>query len=150
MLKNEWGGEGLNMNKPNLNPMFNNKKRQVNHDWDSLNVRKKEPKPRKTRIDKKHDIKIPLDSHQMKIIRIRAFEHNLTITQYSALLLKKGLKLDQSLFPEVDYNKSNLSVHPKLESYYYELLFHYSLSFELKSMRKTAHRILVEMIKRGG
>lgn len=141
------------MHKPklNINPMFRNESKQPSPFHTTLNVRKaneKTKKVRRERGDKKHDVKVPLRPDLIKEMEYQAFRKNLSLTSYAAVLLAKGLKLDSSLFPEGDYNPRDRMVHCKTPRFLYEKLFHYKVEWGCRSMRRAAHRIIVEMIMR--
>lgn len=121
---------------------------QIRSKWNETNIRKPPTETRKTRIDKKHDIHIPLELQLYKMLRRQAHKQQLSMTQYSSWLVQKGLRMDISLFPELDYRQHKTMARAKLEQYYYDELFNFSLEWGYTTMRRTAHRILVEMIKR--
>ena len=134
---------------PNLNPMFRKKSSKPSPFLTDPNVRKLEEKPaRQKRGDAKHDVKIPISPSMIRKMEFQAFHHKLSLTSYAAVLIKKGLRLDRSLFPEVSYNPKAKPVHCKLPGYVYERLFHFKVDWQHRSMRETAHRILVEMLLR--
>lgn len=129
-----------------LNPMFD-KNATVRVQKEKQN----EPKvKRNQRVDKKHDIKIPLGEEVMKRLRKQAFRAAMSPTQYAAYLIRVGMKSSYNLFPvpTVPYNSEFKNVHAKLTKYEYSNLFDFQLEFGYTSQRKTAYRILVNMIYR--
>ncbi|MCY8737539.1 hypothetical protein P8881_19585 [Bacillus haynesii] len=129
-----------------LNPMFN-KKNTVSAPSKMKNDQKVK---RNQRIDKKHDIKIPLNAELMKMIRRQAFRVGMSATQYAAHLIRIGMKHPCNSFPtpNVPYNPKLKNVHAKLSKYEYSNLLDFQLDFGYTSQRQTAYRILINMIYR--
>lgn len=61
----------------NVNPMFSFSRK-------STTITNQQP--RKTRSDKKKDVKIPVNEIQRQLIRSSAFQQNITTTQYMSKL----------------------------------------------------------------
>lgn len=125
-----------------LNPMFNRSKpRRPTISTEPI-VRKE----RKTRNDKKYDIKIPLSDKHLRTFRSLAYQQGMTDTAYAAYLVVKGMDYNLE-FEEVEYNNFPETVHAKLAKEDHERLFRqYDLVWGNRSMRKSAHRILVGML----
>ncbi|MDD9309794.1 hypothetical protein PUS82_00415 [Cytobacillus firmus] len=131
----------MNNTSEKLNPMFNRKKPRRPSPPVSENVRKE----RKQRSDKKFDIKVPLNDRQLRIFRALAYKHGMTDTAYAAYLVVKGMDYNLD-FEEVEYKNFPETVHAKLTKEEHERLFQYDLIWNNRSMRKTAHRILIGML----
>ncbi|WP_434787960.1 hypothetical protein V5R22_32860, partial (plasmid) [Bacillus thuringiensis] len=72
--------------------------------------------PRKTRSDKKKDIKIPVNEIQRQLIRTSAFQQGITTTQYMSKLLTEHLKIDYiSQVHAYEYKDTKKYIHAKLE-----------------------------------
>ncbi|WP_110925928.1 hypothetical protein [Bacillus massiliglaciei] len=137
--------------------LFNNKKVDIKTESIiSPNVRKpivKDKtlaKPRQTRSDKKHDIKINLTAEQRQLLKrvtkkmkdsaLRNREE-ISPTFVCTHLLKKALLMKEIDFPEVPYPKSDSKKgRAKLDEKYYNLLFDYTVKWDY-SYAKAAHRI---------
>ena len=68
----------------NVNPMFEPRKQ-------STTITNQQP--RKTRCDKKKDVKIPVNEIQRQLIRSSAFQQGITTTQYMSKLIKDYVKI---------------------------------------------------------
>ncbi|MGG0888965.1 hypothetical protein [Cytobacillus horneckiae] len=139
--------------------LFNNKK--ANKKNDSIittNVRNTPqiPQPprnqRRSRSDKKHDIKINLTLPQRQLLKriTKRMKDNeikdqeaITSTYVCTQLLKKALLLEKGDFPKVQYPKSDSKKgRAKLEERYYNMLFEFTVKWDC-SYAKAAHRIFV-------
>lgn len=69
----------------NVNPMFSFSRK-------STTITNQQP--RKTRSDKKKDVKIPVNEIQRQLIRSSAFQQNITTTQYMSKLITEHLGID--------------------------------------------------------
>ncbi len=129
-----------------LNPMFN-KKPALNNQIKKTNDQKVK---RNQRVDKKHDIKIPLNAVLVKMLRKQAFRFEMSPTQYASYLIRVGMKNSSDLFPvpSIPYLSNENTVHAKLTKYEFSKLFDFQLEFGYTSQRKTAYRILVKMLYR--
>ena len=87
--------------------MFNRKKFKPPSLPGASNVRKTKEE-RKTRSDKKFDIKIPLDENQLKVFRLLAYNRGMTPTAFAAYLVVKGMDYNLD-FDEVEYEN-----HPEI------------------------------------
>lgn len=131
------------------------KRIEKNNNELNKNVRKlgtkKGNSPRKTRSDKKTDIKIPLISEQRVRIRKYSMNSKMAATNYCSYLVKKGL--DRAIpfpIPIVNYpSGSDLSFHVKLEESYIALLDDLCVEWDC-SRKKAAYRILVTMLDAEG
>jgi hypothetical protein len=138
-----------------LNPMFrrdlnqketNNLKKQ----GQAPDVPSLEPKPkRKTRSDKKYDVKIPLTLDQRRMIRLQAAKKEIYPTHLCTHLIKKGLERGIP-FPEIPYPSSSDRSYPaKLESGFIDQLTEWTIEWDC-SRKQAAHRILIGMLKAEG
>lgn len=153
-MRKRGGGEvHMAFDNDNLNKMFEEPQKTKPILVTQQNVRKS-GKERKVRCDKKHDIKIPLSEEQTKKLRILAFNINkkdkTSLTECASRLLIRGLQKPIHTFTKVEYVAKHEPVHAKIIDYDWEKLFNFSVEWKYKSMKKTAHRILVHMIERGG
>lgn len=117
----------------NANPMFNpqNNSRKI-----------VTSKIRKTRSDKKKDVKIPVDEFQRKEIRLSAFENNLTTTQYISKLITEYISLSYiSEIHSYDYKDTKRYIHAKLNQEIHKKLVHLAIEWGV-SQREAATRIL--------
>jgi hypothetical protein len=135
-----------------FNPMFEKKKKPEPKVINSTNVRENNnsevKKQRKTRSDKKDDIKIPLTIEQRILVRKFANKNEMAPTPYTGHILKKGLSRGIP-FPEpaVPYpSKSTISFHAKLEVHFLNKLDEWAILWDC-SRRKAAYRILMGMLK---
>ncbi|WP_157930357.1 hypothetical protein [Mycobacteroides abscessus] len=125
----------------NLNPSLNQKKKS------QTTARPSTPSaPRKPRIDKKHDIKIPLSYEIEYLIRTKSRARGKSKTAYSTELLEQALTRSY-VFPEVPYEDSDISTHAKVSKETYLIIGNYADKWGHGSVRKAAHRILMEMIR---
>ncbi|MFE8703949.1 hypothetical protein ACFYKX_25585 [Cytobacillus sp. FJAT-54145] len=131
----------MNRTSDNLNPMFNRKKPRKPSLPNPNNVRKEH----KTHSNKKFDIKIPMTDRQIRIFRALAYKNGMTDTAYGAYLVVKGMDYNLD-FEEVDYKNLPVTVHAKLTKEEHERLFQYALQWQTRSIRKTAHRVLIGML----
>ena len=126
----------------NLNPSLNRNKKTT------AAARPSTPSmaPRKPRIDKKHDIKIPLSYEIEYLIRTKGRAQGKSKTVFSTELLEKALARTY-VFPEVPYEDSDISTHAKVSKETYLIIGNYADKWGHGSVRKAAHRILMEMIR---
>ncbi len=126
----------------NLNPMFNapTKPKPI--------YEVKEKRPRKTRCDKKHDIKVPVTEIQKMKIRLQAHRKGLRATPYSSNLVIEGLKREfiTDIGEFTPYKDTHDYVHVKLLPYHYEKIVELAIKWGV-SERRAAHRILLFMVK---
>jgi hypothetical protein len=113
-------------------------------------VQKISSQPRKTRCDKKTDVKIPLTLEQRKEIRRRSIKAETVPTYYCSLLVKKGIERSISFpSPDTEYpSASALSFHIKLEKPFIEKLDQWCVEWDC-SRKRAAYRILIGMIESG-
>ncbi|MCQ6337535.1 hypothetical protein NPM14_29280 [Bacillus cereus] len=98
--------------------------------------------PRKTRIDKKKDIKIPVNEIQRQLIRTSAFQQGITTTQYMSKLLTEHLKIDYiSEIHAYEYKDTKKYIHAKLEQKTHSQLVRLAIEWGV-SQRAAATRIL--------
>nr|WP_173026380.1 hypothetical protein [Aeromonas sp. Ne-1]AKO69679.1 hypothetical protein [Aeromonas sp. Ne-1] len=129
-----------------LYPLFNEDKK---NGQDSLNIRVHAPiqeKKRKTRIDKKKDVKVPLNASQRKLLKMLAKRKQTDPTNYCSTLLKRALskKIVLSL-PIETYQPKEKPISAKLEIYYHELLLDKSIEYDC-SLRETAYKLISHML----
>ncbi|MDF9525047.1 hypothetical protein P5815_31610 [Bacillus cereus] len=117
----------------NVNPMFQPQKH-------STTITKLQP--RKTRSDKKKDIKIPVNEIQRQLIRSSAFKEGTTTTQYMSKLLTEHLRIDYiSQIHAYEYKDTKKYIHAKLEQKTHSQLVQLAIEWGV-SQRAAATRIL--------
>lgn len=117
----------------NVNPMFQPQK----HSTTITNLQ-----PRKTRSDKKKDIKIPVNEIQRQLIRSSAFKEGITTTQYMSKLIIEHLKIDYiSEIHAYEYKDTKKYIHAKLEQKTHSQLVQLAIEWGV-SQRAAAARIL--------
>ncbi|MEF8682055.1 UNVERIFIED_CONTAM: hypothetical protein ORM23_18470 [Bacillus cereus] len=117
----------------NVNPMFEPRKQ-------STKITNQQP--RKTRSDKKKDVKIPVTEIQRQLIRTSAFHNNLTTTQYMSKLITEHLRIDYiSEIHAYQYKDTKKYIHAKLGQETYSKLVRLSIEWGV-SQRAAATRIL--------
>ncbi|MCU4880430.1 hypothetical protein [Bacillus cereus] len=117
----------------NVNPMFQPQK----YSTTITNLQ-----PRKTRSDKKKDIKIPVNEIQRQLIRSSAFKEGITTTQYMSKLITEHLKIDYiSEIHAYEYKDTKKYIHAKLEQGAYFKLVQLAIEWGV-SQRAAATRIL--------
>ncbi len=94
--------------------------------------------PRKTRCDKKKDVKIPVNEMQRQLIRSSAFQQNITTTQYMSKLITEHLRIDYINEIHKDTKKY---IHAKLEQETHSKLVRLAIEWGI-SQRAAAIRIL--------
>lgn len=117
----------------NVNPMFEPRKQ-------STTITNQQP--RKTRCDKKKDVKIPVNEIQRQLIRSSAFQEGITTTQYMSKLITEHLNL--SYIAEIhsyDYIDTKRYIHAKLDQEVHKKLVHLAIDWGV-SQRAAATRIL--------
>lgn len=98
--------------------------------------------PRKTRSDKKKDIKIPVNEIQRQLIRSSAFKEGTTTTQYMSKLLTEHLRIDYiSQIHAYEYKDTKKYIHAKLEQKTHSQLVQLAIEWGV-SQRAAATRIL--------
>ncbi|MGA5698429.1 hypothetical protein ACPCHU_28260 [Bacillus bombysepticus] len=116
-----------------INPMFEPRKQSTTI-ANSL--------PRKTRSDKKKDIKIPVNEIQRQLIRTSAFQQGITTTQYMSKLLTEHLKIDYiSEIHAYEYKDTKKYIHAKLGQETHSKLVQLAIEWGV-SQRAAATRIL--------
>ncbi|MDR4188032.1 hypothetical protein FO521_13220 [Bacillus pseudomycoides] len=74
------------------------------------------PKTRKTRSDKKKDVKIPVTEFQRQEIRLSAYVQEITTTQYMFKLITEHPRIDYiSDIHAYEYEDTKKYIHAKLE-----------------------------------
>lgn len=117
----------------NVNPMFEPRKQ-------STTITNQQP--RKTRSDKKKDIKIPVNEIQRQLIRTSAFRQGITTTQYMSKLLTEHLKIDYiSEIHAYEYKDTKKYIHAKLGQETHSKLVQLAIEWGV-SQRAAATRIL--------
>ncbi|HDR4450919.1 hypothetical protein ABR769_25705 [Bacillus cereus] len=98
--------------------------------------------PRKTRSDKKKDIKIPVNEIQRQLIRSSAFKEGITTTQYMSKLITEHLKIDYiSEIHAYEYKDTKKYIHAKLGQETHSKLVQLAIEWGV-SQRAAATRIL--------
>ena len=103
--------------------------------------------PRKTRCDKKKDVKIPVNEIQRQLIRSSAFQEGITTTQYMSKLITEHLNL--SYIAEIhsyDYIDTKRYIHAKLDQEVHKKLVHLAIDWGV-SQRCAGARILCFALK---
>ena len=102
-----------------------------------------EPKKRKIRSDKLHDIKIPITEHMDLILRreSRRYWHG-SKTALGTEILMFGLE-QIFVYPDVTYQDQPHTVHCKVDHVTYQKIGDYADKWKC-SVRKAAHRIFIE------
>lgn len=122
----------------NVNPMFEPRKQ-------STTITNQQP--RKTRSDKKKDVKIPVNEIQRQLIRSSAFQQGITTTQYMSKLITEHLNI--SYIAEIhsyDYIDTKRYIHAKLDQEVHKKLVHLAIEWGV-SQRCAATRILCFALK---
>jgi len=125
-----------------LNLMFHSKVEEVITSKDQVH----KVKLRKTRSDKKKDIRINLTLEQKKKVkRLARIKNNMDHTNYSQELLKDAIRF-KNYFPEVDYPKSpETNIGVRLEEIYYQSLLDLAIDWNV-SVRKATHRVFMAIL----
>lgn len=98
--------------------------------------------PRKTRCDKKKDVKIPVNEIQRQLIRSSAYQKGITTTQYMSKLITEHLKIDYiSEIHAYEYKDTKKYIHAKLEQETHSKLVQLAIEWGV-SQRAAATRIL--------
>ncbi|MED1287304.1 hypothetical protein [Bacillus mycoides] len=117
----------------NVNPMFSPSKKSTT----ITNLQ-----PRKTRSDKKKDVKIPVTELQRQLIRTSAFQDGITTTQYMSKLITEHLRIDYiNEIHAYDYKDTKKYIHAKLEQETHSKLVQLAIEWGV-SQRAAATRIL--------
>ncbi|QWI52530.1 hypothetical protein [Bacillus mycoides] len=117
----------------NVNPMFETPKKSTTIT---------NPQPRKTRSDKKKDVKIPVNEIQRQLIRTSAFQEGITTTQYMSKLITEHLRIDYiSEIHAYEYRDTKKYIHAKLEQETHSNLVQLAIEWGV-SQRAAATRIL--------
>ncbi len=117
--------------KVRLNPMLNKQKKDVS---------------RRTRSDKKRDIKIPVTKEEKLFIIRASIERKESETDYCTQLLKSSLSRNRE-FEEVEYRNLEDTVHVKVNAFLEEQIAYYAALWGWRSMRKVAHRIFKQSLR---
>lgn len=116
-----------------INPMFEPRKQ-------STTITNQQP--RKTRSDKKKDVKIPVNEIQRQLIRSSAFQEGITTTQYMSKLITEHLRIDYiSEIHAYEYKDTKKYIHAKLEQETHYKLVQLAIEWGV-SQRAAATRIL--------
>ena len=116
-----------------INPMFEPRKQ-------STTIANQQP--RKTRCDKKKDVKIPVNEIQRQLIRSSAFQEGITTTQYMSKLITEHLRIDYiSEIHAYEYKDTKKYIHAKLEQETHFKLVQLAIEWGV-SQRAAATRIL--------
>lgn len=104
------------------------------------------PKSRKKRSDAKHDIKIRLSPDDKKTLKLHAMDHELSLTAFASLVVKKDLLLDRD-YSSYLYDHSGSYIHIVLEKDFFEMIKTLSLNWDMP-YRRVVHRIIKEYLWR--
>lgn len=116
-----------------INPMFEPRKQ-------STTITSQQS--RKTRSDKKQDVKIPVNEIQRQLIRSSAFQEGITTTQYMSKLITEHLRIDYiSEIHAYEYKDTKKYIHAKLEQETHSKLVKLAIEWGV-SQRAAATRIL--------
>ncbi|HDR7242623.1 TPA: hypothetical protein QCW90_003314 [Bacillus mobilis] len=116
-----------------INPMFEPRKQPITIT---------NQQPRKTRSDKKKDVKIPVNEIQRQLIRSSAFREGITTTQYMSKLITEHLRIDYiSEIHAYEYKDTKKYIHAKLEQETHSKLVQLAIEWGV-SQRAAATRIL--------
>jgi len=122
----------------NVNPMFEPSRKSTT----ITNLQ-----PRKTRSDKKKDVKIPVNEIQRQLIRSSAFKEGITTTQYMSKLITEHLSIDYiSEIHAYEYTYTKKYIHAKLEQETHSKLVQLAIEWGV-SQRAAATRILCFALK---
>ncbi|PHA49422.1 hypothetical protein [Bacillus pseudomycoides] len=122
----------------NVNPMFEPSRKSTT----ITNLQ-----PRKTRSDKKKDVKIPVNEIQRQLIRTSAFKEGITTTQYMSKLITEYLRIDYiSEIHAYEYKDTKKYIHAKLEQETHSKLVQLAIEWGV-SQRAAATRILCFALK---
>ncbi|HDR6289529.1 TPA: hypothetical protein QCU33_005679 [Bacillus cereus] len=121
-----------------INPMFEPRKQSTT----IINQQ-----PRKTRCDKKKDVKIPVNEIQRQLIRSSSFQEGITTTQYMSKLITEHLRIDYiSEIHAYEYKDTKKYIHAKLEQETHSKLVQLAIDWGV-SQRAAAARILCFALK---
>lgn len=129
-----------------LNPMFQNKEK-VHPKPEVQNVRKKtitKSEGRRERCDKKRDVKIPFNEKERRLIKYLSRKRGMLPSPYCTYLMKKALNSNHNYF-ETPYDPKGKPYPAKLEKYYHEKLFEYTVEWDC-SLKESAYRIITFML----
>lgn len=116
-----------------INPMFEPRKQ-------STTITNQQP--RKTRSDKKKDVKIPVNEIQRQLIRSSAFQEGITTTQYMSKIITEHLRIDYiNEIHAYEYKDTKKYIHAKLEQETHSKLVQLAIEWGV-SQRAAATRIL--------
>lgn len=119
-----------------MNPALSNSRKRID-----------EPKKRKTRSDKLHDIKIPINETTDLILRRESRRYwNGSKTALGTEILTFGLE-HIFVYPDVTYKDQANTVHCKVDNKTYLRIGDYAAEWKC-SVRKAAHRIFIEAYKK--
>ncbi|MFD2512115.1 hypothetical protein ACFSUR_28760 [Halalkalibacter alkalisediminis] len=114
-----------------LNPMLNKQKKDVS---------------RRTRSDKKRDIKIPVTKEEKLFIIRASIERKESETDYCTQLLQSSLSRNRE-FEEVEYVNHKETVHVKVNAFLEEQITYYAALWGCRSIRKVTHRIFMQSLR---
>lgn len=124
------------LNKPNLKPEV------------PAELPAPQPRQRKTRSDKTHDMRISVSLNQKALIRRLAKESNMTPTKYATKMLLSALSTCRSL-PEYDYRDTKIYVHVKPAQLDYQKVFEFAVANDV-SEREAATRLVMHVFRQRG
>lgn len=105
------------------------------------------PQKRKVRLDKLHDIKIPVTEYVDMRLRIESRRYwNGSKTALGTDILMFGLE-HVFVYPDVSYQEQPYTVHCKVDHDTYQKIGEYAAHWKC-SVRQAAHRIFVEAYKK--
>ncbi|WP_169801175.1 hypothetical protein [Halalkalibacter krulwichiae] len=110
-----------------------------------LNQKKKDVS-RRTRSDKKRDIKIPVAKDEKHFIIMASIGRNESETDYCTQLLKSALSRNNE-FEEVPYYNYQTTVHIKADLHLQEQISYYAALWGCRSVRKATHRIFMQSLR---
>lgn len=116
----------------------------VKEQIDKRPLTNKQHQRRKTRCDKKYDIRIPVSEEEKYWIRLLSKNSGLSMTQWTSQLINNSL-LNNSHFQVIPYRDSDNIVHAKVDQETYKDLIHLSAKWNC-SIRRAAHRVFKHML----
>lgn len=125
-----------------LNPIFNEKVIKPKSPATST----PQPKQRKTRSDKCHDIKFPVTPEERAALRTLAKQRGVTVTRLATELLLDGLQRQWMIDHSLPYKDTKQYMHVKPIQIYYHQVEQLAIEWGI-SERRAVHRIVISVLR---
>lgn len=111
-----------------------------------INQKSTVSKPRKKRSDAKHDIKFKLSSSDKKVLKLKAMDHQLSLTAFASMVVQSEM-FKENDYENHEYDNYGEFIHVVLEEDFFKMIQRRSVEWGMP-YRRVVHRIVKEYLER--